>query len=181
MDLAQSSSRATGHVTCHEGRLSRLFGAGDGAYQMGPQEISTMMRQRLNPVIIILNNGTYAVEEMIHKGPYNELKVPSWGINVRHNKHALLPMCMCMPRDRTPAAEKSQIVSSNSAPWLGQVQTSSLKTQPNVSTRGLFLAILHAGVGLCTTGTRPIERGWQHIHCFGEPYRRYLRFFASAD
>lgn len=28
------------------------------------QEIATVMRQRLNPIFIILNNGTYAVEEV---------------------------------------------------------------------------------------------------------------------
>lgn len=28
------------------------------------QEIATVMRQHLNPIFVILNNGTYAVEEV---------------------------------------------------------------------------------------------------------------------
>lgn len=75
-----------------------------------------MMRQRLNPVIIILNNGTYAVEEMIHKGPYNELKVPSGATTVRQDTHALLPMYMCMPRDHTSLHENFALSPPNSAP-----------------------------------------------------------------
>ena len=31
---------------------------------MRAQEIATVMRQQLNPIFIILNNGTYAVEEV---------------------------------------------------------------------------------------------------------------------
>lgn len=49
--------------------------AGDGAFQMGPQELSTMMRCGVAPLIFVLNNGVYGIEEMIHAGDYNRLKV----------------------------------------------------------------------------------------------------------
>ena len=49
---------------------------GDGSFQMTCQEISTMLRYKLNPVIILINNGSYTIEVQIHDGPYNVLK--SW-------------------------------------------------------------------------------------------------------
>lgn len=49
--------------------------AGDGAFQMGPQELSTMMRSGVAPLIFVLNNAIYGIEEMIHSGEYNRLKV----------------------------------------------------------------------------------------------------------
>jgi indolepyruvate decarboxylase len=47
---------------------------GDGAFQMTGQEISTMIRQGLNPIIFIINNDGYQVERAIHDGPYNDLQ-----------------------------------------------------------------------------------------------------------
>lgn len=46
---------------------------GDGAFQMTAQELSTIIRQRLNPVIFLLNNEGYAVERVMNDGAYNDL------------------------------------------------------------------------------------------------------------
>lgn len=46
---------------------------GDGAFQMTCQELSTIVRQGLRPIVFLLNNDGYAVERMIHDGPYNEI------------------------------------------------------------------------------------------------------------
>lgn len=46
---------------------------GDGAFQMTAQELSTIFRYKLNPVIIIVNNGAYTIEVELHDGPYNEI------------------------------------------------------------------------------------------------------------
>ena len=46
---------------------------GDGSFQMTCQEISTMIRYHLNPIIILINNGSYTIEVQIHDGPYNVL------------------------------------------------------------------------------------------------------------
>ena len=46
---------------------------GDGAFQMTVQEISTMVRQRIHPIIFVLNNDGYQVERAIHDGPYNDI------------------------------------------------------------------------------------------------------------
>lgn len=35
---------------------------GDGSFRMTGQELSTMIRMRLNPIIIIFNNLEYAIE-----------------------------------------------------------------------------------------------------------------------
>ena len=47
---------------------------GDGALQMTVQELSTIARYGLNPIIILLNNDGYAIERAIHDGPYNDLQ-----------------------------------------------------------------------------------------------------------
>ena len=47
---------------------------GDGSFQMTAQDVSTMLRYRLNPLIVVVNNGSYTIEVQIHDGPYNEIK-----------------------------------------------------------------------------------------------------------
>lgn len=57
-------------------RRSILF-VGDGSFQLSAQEISTMMRHQLNPIIFLLNNSGYTIERVIH-GPnmiYNDVQV----------------------------------------------------------------------------------------------------------
>lgn len=46
---------------------------GDGAFQMTGQELSTVARRRLNPIIFVLNNKGYTTERLINDGPYNDL------------------------------------------------------------------------------------------------------------
>jgi indolepyruvate decarboxylase len=46
---------------------------GDGAFQMTGMELTTVLRHRLNPIVIVLNNGGYGTERHIHDGPYNDL------------------------------------------------------------------------------------------------------------
>ncbi|PWY87409.1 pyruvate decarboxylase [Aspergillus heteromorphus CBS 117.55] len=44
---------------------------GDGAFQMTAQELSTMIRAKANPIILVMNNLGYVIETAIHDGPYN--------------------------------------------------------------------------------------------------------------
>ncbi|MEA3410660.1 MAG: thiamine pyrophosphate-binding protein [Pseudomonadota bacterium] len=46
---------------------------GDGSFQMTAQELSTIIRYRLNPIIFLFNNGGYTIEVEIHDGPYNTI------------------------------------------------------------------------------------------------------------
>jgi indolepyruvate decarboxylase len=46
---------------------------GDGAFQMTGMEISSIARNGLNPVVIVLNNAGYGTERHIHEGPFNDV------------------------------------------------------------------------------------------------------------
>ena len=47
---------------------------GDGSFQLTAQEISTMIRYGVKPIIVLLNNRGYTIESEIHDGPYNRIK-----------------------------------------------------------------------------------------------------------
>jgi len=47
---------------------------GDGAFQMTAQELSTIIRQGLSPVVFLMNNRGYTIERVIHDGPYNDIQ-----------------------------------------------------------------------------------------------------------
>jgi indolepyruvate decarboxylase len=55
---------------------------GDGSFQVTCQDISTMMRQGLNPIIFLINNDGYTIERVIVDNEYNN--IASW-------KYHLLP------------------------------------------------------------------------------------------
>ena len=46
---------------------------GDGAFQMTGNEISTIAKENLNPIIILLNNDGYRTERSMLDGPFNNL------------------------------------------------------------------------------------------------------------
>jgi indolepyruvate decarboxylase len=47
---------------------------GDGAFQMTAQELSTLCRKNSNAIILLMNNGGYTTERVIHEGPYNDIQ-----------------------------------------------------------------------------------------------------------
>ncbi|KAL2864238.1 alpha-keto acid decarboxylase family protein [Aspergillus lucknowensis] len=49
---------------------------GDGGFQMTAQEISTMLRQNLKPIIFVICNGGYTIERYIHgrEAEYNDIQ-----------------------------------------------------------------------------------------------------------
>jgi TPP-dependent 2-oxoacid decarboxylase len=47
---------------------------GDGSFQLTAQELSTIIRYGLDPIIFLINNGGYTIEVEIHDGPYNNIK-----------------------------------------------------------------------------------------------------------
>ena len=47
---------------------------GDGSFQLTAQEISTMIRYNVKPIIVLINNRGYTIEAEIHDGPYNQIK-----------------------------------------------------------------------------------------------------------
>lgn len=48
---------------------------GDGAFQMTAQEVSTIIRERLNPVIFVMNNDGYTIERVMVDGVFNNLQM----------------------------------------------------------------------------------------------------------
>lgn len=50
---------------------------GDGSFQLTAQEMSTMIRHQLKPVIFLINNDGYTVERLIHgeKEIYNDIQM----------------------------------------------------------------------------------------------------------
>lgn len=57
-------------------RLRPIVLVGDGAFQMTGQELSTIARFGLNPIVFVLNNKGYTTERFIHDGAYNN--IPNW-------------------------------------------------------------------------------------------------------
>jgi len=47
---------------------------GDGSFQVTGQELSTMLRHRVEPVIFVLNNDGYTIERVIVDRSYNDLQ-----------------------------------------------------------------------------------------------------------
>jgi len=47
---------------------------GDGSFQLTAQEVSTMIRHGTRPIIVLVNNHGYIIEDAIHEGPYNKIK-----------------------------------------------------------------------------------------------------------
>jgi len=75
-------------------KLRPIVFVGDGAFQMTGQELSTIVRNKLNPIVIVLNNKGYSTERFIDDGPYNDIlnwnyhRLPDllgagWGCEVR--------------------------------------------------------------------------------------------------
>lgn len=64
-----------GAALANRKRRALLF-IGDGSFQLTAQEVSTMLRHKLTPIIFLLNNDGYTIERVIHgpKMPYNDVQ-----------------------------------------------------------------------------------------------------------
>jgi len=51
---------------------------GDGAFQMTGMELSTIVRHRLNPIVIVLDNRGYGTERRLHPGDYAFNEIHPW-------------------------------------------------------------------------------------------------------
>ncbi|WP_437201120.1 alpha-keto acid decarboxylase family protein [Planctomicrobium sp. SH664] len=75
-------------------KLRPLVLVGDGAFQMTALELSTVVRNRFNPIVVVLNNKGYTTERFLQDGPFNDIlnwnyhRMPDllgsgWGFEVR--------------------------------------------------------------------------------------------------
>lgn len=53
--------------------LRSLVLVGDGAFQMTGTELSTIVRQGLDPIVVVLNNHGYTTERFLLDGPFNDI------------------------------------------------------------------------------------------------------------
>jgi indolepyruvate decarboxylase len=51
-----------------------LVVVGDGAFQMTGMELSTVVRQKLNPIVIVMNNKGYMTERFLLEGSFNDIQ-----------------------------------------------------------------------------------------------------------
>lgn len=81
LPATQGASLAQRHLAGSEHRVAggrTILFQGDGSFQMTAQELSTIIRQRLDVIIFLINNNGYTIERLIH-GPeehYND--VAAW-------------------------------------------------------------------------------------------------------
>src|SRR5437773_3740790 len=54
-------------------KLRPLVLVGDGAFQMTGMELSTAVRYKLNPIVVVLNNRGYGTERPIQDGRFNDV------------------------------------------------------------------------------------------------------------
>ena len=54
---------------------------GDGAFHMTGQEMSTIIRQGFDPVIIVLDNGGYGTERKLHEGDWKFNDIHQWNFS----------------------------------------------------------------------------------------------------
>jgi indolepyruvate decarboxylase len=51
---------------------------GDGAFQMTGMELSTIVRHQFTPIIIVLDNGGYGTERILHPGKWEYNEIHGW-------------------------------------------------------------------------------------------------------
>ncbi len=54
--------------------LRPLVIVGDGAFQMTGMELSTIVRQGLNPIVVVMNNKGYTTERFLLEGSFNDIQ-----------------------------------------------------------------------------------------------------------
>jgi TPP-dependent 2-oxoacid decarboxylase len=62
-----------GASTAAQDRRTVLF-IGDGSFQVTGQDLSTMIRNHLKPIIFLLNNDGYTIERVINDNTYNDIQ-----------------------------------------------------------------------------------------------------------
>ncbi|KAK9816456.1 hypothetical protein WJX72_000539 [[Myrmecia] bisecta] len=63
-----------GYATALQNKKRVIACIGDGSFQVTAQDISTVIRYDLNPIVFLINNAGYTIEVEIHDGPYNNIK-----------------------------------------------------------------------------------------------------------
>lgn len=72
--IGWSVGATLGYAMAEKGKRRVVSLIGDGSFQLTAQELSTLIRYQLDPILFIINNRGYTIEVEIHDGPYNNIK-----------------------------------------------------------------------------------------------------------
>jgi len=72
--IGWSVGATLGYAMATQGKRRVVAMIGDGSFQLTAQEVSTIIRYQLDPIIFLINNRGYTIEVEIHDGPYNNIK-----------------------------------------------------------------------------------------------------------
>lgn len=72
--IGWSVGATLGYALASKDKRRLITFVGDGSFQLTAQEVSTIIRYELDPIIFLLNNGGYTIEVEIHDGPYNNIQ-----------------------------------------------------------------------------------------------------------
>lgn len=74
MSIGYATPAGLGVALARPEKRAVIF-AGDGAFQMTAQEVSTLIRNRCNAIVVLLNNDGYLIERYLHEdGRYNDVQ-----------------------------------------------------------------------------------------------------------
>jgi pyruvate decarboxylase len=90
---ATGSCQGAALAAKEKGIKRTILFTGDGSFQLTAQEVSTMLRNKLNPIIFVICNNGYTIERFIHgwEDSYND--VQEW-------KYKDLPATFGAPKDQ---------------------------------------------------------------------------------
>ncbi|KAJ4348470.1 uncharacterized protein N0V89_009845 [Didymosphaeria variabile] len=90
---ATGSCQGAALAAKEKGIKRTILFTGDGSFQLTAQEVSTMLRNKLNPIIFVICNNGYTIERFIHgmEDPYND--VQEW-------KYKDLPAAFGAPKEQ---------------------------------------------------------------------------------
>ena len=73
---ATGSCQGAALAAREKGIKRTILFTGDGSFQLTAQEVSTMLRHKLNPIIFVICNKGYTIERLIHgmKDSYNDVQ-----------------------------------------------------------------------------------------------------------
>ncbi len=115
-------------------KLRPIVIVGDGAFQMTGMELSTILKMKLNPIVILFNNQGYGTERILENAdfPYND--IPNWqyhrlpeifgggeAFNIKTEKEFLNAFQKALANKKTFSLLEIQIDSKDHSPALERI------------------------------------------------------------
>ena len=112
MSIGYATPAVLGTHLADKSRRNILL-SGDGSFQLTVQEVSTMIRQKLNTVLFVVNNDGYTIERLIH-GPereYNHIQMWQYAelVKTLATERDIQPTCFKVTTEKELAAAMEEI------------------------------------------------------------------------